>query len=116
MVVRGLPLAPMHDSKGEEPHARANRENTHRRAAKWPYIAASLRMKENLVDRGVRTDALHLDRRYLWSNYKSVLQMRQRVRPVKLKDFVFCRRCTNLASMCARTMASRTRPASAAAI
>ena len=57
MVVRGLSLAPMDDSKGEEPHARADRENKQSRAAKWPYLAASLRVKENLVDIRVRTDA-----------------------------------------------------------
>ena len=85
LAVRGLSLIAMDDAKGEEPHARANREGKHARRASWPYVAASLRLAENQIDLNSLPGALALDKQRLWNDYKSVIQVGKKMRSVKCK-------------------------------
>ena len=91
-IVRGLSYAAMDDSKGESPHAVAHREHLHSRSAAWPYVAATMRLKDNLIDVQGLTETLGLDRQHLWNQWKGVLQTKQRRRPARCKNSVFLQR------------------------
>ena len=60
------------DSKCESPHARASREGQVSRRSRWPWIASSVRLDENISF--VDECSEDYDVRRYWSTWKSVLQ------------------------------------------
>ena len=64
---------PLDDSKCERPHARAAWVGHASRASKWPWVAASVRLDQNIMDfENCRCPSLA---HHCWKNYKSVLQV-----------------------------------------
>lgn len=72
--IDSLALIPMDDSVAEGPHARASRHMAHSRAAKWPWVAATMRLDQNLEDAKSVPPAVGSDLQALWSSYKSVVR------------------------------------------
>ena len=91
-AVHGFAFMPMDDAAGERPHAAARREWERARGASWPFVAASMRMSDNLHDACSLPKPLGVDLQHEWSTHKRVLQQKYNDRrPVKLKYKDFCR-------------------------
>lgn len=50
--IRSLSLIPLDDSVAESPHAIGGRLMQHSRASKWPWVASTMRLEQNLADAG----------------------------------------------------------------
>ena len=74
MNVEGVAAMPMDDSIAETPHSTANRTKKVARAAKSPWLGASMRLKQNLDDVPEWTAALDVDVKEEWCRYTSILQ------------------------------------------
>ena len=72
--VQRLREVPLDDSVGEGPHASANRVGSKTRAAKWGWIAGTMRLDQNLRDFHDLTESAHVCRQQLWNAWKSVLR------------------------------------------
>ena len=72
--VESLAAIPLDDSVAEGPHARAHRQMRHATAARWPWIASSMRLKQNLEDAFCLPTALGVDLETFWASYTTVLQ------------------------------------------
>jgi hypothetical protein len=73
--VRSLQEIPFDDSVAERPHAVCSRHMAHARVAKWPWIASSCRLDQNLRDIDVVVPAIGADVEVEWERYTSVLQV-----------------------------------------
>lgn len=87
--VQSLAAIPMDDTVAESPHASAHRLMRQARASKWPWVAATMRMQQNLDDlRGIKA----ADLQSLWSSYTSLLRgpsSRRAGRPMQVKPRKF---------------------------
>lgn len=72
--VESLAAIPMDDSVAEAPHSAAARLMRHGRASKWPWIAASMRLQQNLQDAVLVPQAIDIDIEPLWATYTGVLR------------------------------------------
>lgn len=72
--VRGLQHIPLDDGVAEGPHARAARAKQSASGSTWAWIAASLRLQQNLQDIRSMLPTLDLDLDTEWGRYTSVLQ------------------------------------------
>lgn len=72
--VRSLALIPLDDSIAESPHAIASRLMQSSRGAKWPWVASTLRLKQNLCDAREIPDAVDQSFSHLWRVHTSVLK------------------------------------------
>ena len=73
--VDSVAALPMDDSYAESPHALAKRVKLHGRGAKFPWIASSMRLGQNLEDIGELAPALNMDTRREWCRSTSILQV-----------------------------------------
>ena len=76
-AIDGLKGIPFDDSIAEGPHARVLRLARHSRRACWPWLASSVRMKENLQVAREMIPSVNEDLVSLWCNYKSIVQLRR---------------------------------------
>ena len=74
-AVASLAAPPMDDSIVEFPHAIANRLVKSGRATKFPLMASSVRLKQNLTTVRELGSAVSADLRLEWSSYTSLLQV-----------------------------------------
>lgn len=72
--VESLAAIPLDDSVAEGPHARAHQQMRHATGARWPWIASSMRLKQNLEDAFSMPAALGVDLDTFWASYTTVLQ------------------------------------------
>lgn len=93
--IDSLGCIPMDDSIAESPHASASRHMQHARGAKWPWIASTMRLQQNLDDVRNIPAATGADLDVAWASYKSVVQgpsarasRSATVRGVKTKKFL----------------------------
>ena len=92
-VVRSLELAPMDDTVCEQPHAAAKKISGAASGSKFPWVASSLRLEQNLDDcrQLPRTLSMSLDGP--WSKFKTVIQpARKETLAPKLKHRAFEKR------------------------
>ena len=90
--VDSLAAIPMDDTVAESPHAIAHKLVSHGRAAKWPCVAGTMRLRQNLVDAENIPQAVEVDLAKLWGSYTSVLRgpsSKRPGRPLKKKPRVF---------------------------
>lgn len=75
------------DSLGEGPHAVCSRVMGHARSAKWPFVAATCRIGQNLQDVDDLAVATDSDLQTEWTRWSSILQTSPNLahRPVKIK-------------------------------
>lgn len=69
-----LAAIPLDDSVAEGPHASANRHMSHSRAAKWPWVASTMRLAQNLEDARDLPAAAGIDTSAAWTMYKTVVR------------------------------------------
>ena len=62
------------DHAAEGPHAGASRISAKTRAQKWPWLAGTMRLNQNLHDVRARSAELHLDVQGLWNRWTSIGQ------------------------------------------
>lgn len=74
MAVESLKWVPMDDCICEGPHARAKRIKMPASAAKWPWVATSLRLQQDIEDCMAMPDKVGLSLRAAWTSYASVVQ------------------------------------------
>lgn len=72
--VESLLCIPLDDSAAESPHAVANRLMMHSRGATWPWVAASMRLEQNLQDARLVPDAIDTSYEQHWAAYTNVLR------------------------------------------
>lgn len=75
--IESLRAIPMDDSVAEGPHARAKREQAHARGNRFPWVAASMRLGQNLGDCRDMVGATGADLRQLWCSWKSIAKVGQ---------------------------------------
>ena len=84
---------PMEDNTIEGPHARIKRVFDGARAASWPWVAATARLKQNLADMNQLIPSLGLDLQSEWDRYTSVVRptsgSKKDLRPVRIQRGVF---------------------------
>lgn len=73
LEIDSLAKVPLDDSVAEGPHASASRMIKHARGAKWAWIAATMRLDQNLADAKAIPDVVGDSAQDLWPVYKSVL-------------------------------------------
>ena len=86
--VDSLAAIPMDDSRAEAPHAAANRIMRHSGASKWPWVASTMRLAQNLQDIERIPKATGADLQSIWANYSSIMRgpsSRLPGRPLKKK-------------------------------
>ena len=69
-------MMPFDDSIAETPHAQGNAIVRKSRSAGFPWIAATMRLKQNLSDVKLWSQALECDQQLEWNRYKSILQVK----------------------------------------
>lgn len=95
-AVDSLRAMPFDDGVNEGPHAQAQRFAAHARRACWPWIAASMRLQQNLQDAREMAPAIDVSLRSVWSQWTSLLcvggrhqLVRQRVKRQKFIDNIY---------------------------
>lgn len=73
-AVRALAAGPLDDVVNEGPHAQARRLTRHARRACWPWIGASVRVKQNLADIQDLAPAVGADK-VLWASVASIVRV-----------------------------------------
>ena len=73
-AVDSLAWVPMDDSICEGPHARAKRIKMPASAARWTWVAASMRLQQNLKDCESQPEEVGTSFRSAWTSYASVVQ------------------------------------------
>ena len=90
--IQALRDIPLHDVICEAPHAAANRVGMVSRRSRWPWLASSVRLDQNLGDARSLPARTGLDLQQTWNKWKSVLQASQkrlgRNRKCRTKDFL----------------------------
>ncbi len=76
--IQGLRDIPLHDVICEAPHAAANRVGMVSRRSRWPWLASSIRLDQNLGDARSLPARTGLDLQLTWNTWKSVLQSSQK--------------------------------------
>lgn len=73
-AVEGLAAAPLDDCVCEGPHAAAKRAKMPATAAKWAWVASTLRIKQNLADCSTLPAATATSLQAAWSSWATVVQ------------------------------------------
>ena len=104
--VASLSAIPMDDSIAETPHAVAKRLQQHGRATKFPWLASSMRLHQNLADCRDLTGALVADMHGEWCRYTSVVQVRpdKAHRSMRLPRHAFCSRMYQMSHLGTTTL------------
>lgn len=105
-AIATLCTVPMDDSVAEGPHAQAMRVHMSSRACSWPWIAASLRLPQNLQDLRELVPMTGVSLDSFWHGHSGLLHVNAsqadnlapyRVSPAKLRQYVyrmaFCKEC-----------------------
>lgn len=89
--VEALSLVPLDDSIAESPHAVGNSLGRHARGSTFGWVAASMRVSQNLTDVRDWSAALKMDLTQEWLTYTKVLQSKSRNfgRPMRVKPKEF---------------------------
>jgi hypothetical protein len=74
-AIQPIKDTPMDDTAGEGPHAIAHRQMLHSRRARWPWVASSCRMRQNMVVVDTLIPAVDANLQTDWDRYKSVLHL-----------------------------------------
>lgn len=94
-AIGSLAMVPFDDGINEGPHAQAHRLAQHARRAGWPWVAASMRLKQNIQDARVLAPSLDLPLKVVWSTWTSVLRVGgdlrrgQRIKRQKFIDYIY---------------------------
>lgn len=71
-IAVGAPaVVPLDNAANEGPHAQAHNFVQHSRRASWPWVASSVRVRQNLTDGRVLAQAVGADLKMLWSRIKN---------------------------------------------
>jgi hypothetical protein len=99
-VVDSIRDIPFDGSISEGPHAVAHRIGLSTRAARWPWIASSMRLEQNLSDVGSLPQLAGVSLQNMWNVWKSVLRTdrRRRARGMHIKDRAALQRIYHLSS------------------
>lgn len=86
-----IALIPLNGTPAEEPHARATRIGQSTRASRWPWVASTMRLTQNLDDVKQIPKSIDVNMQRLWNNWKSLIQMRPKFakRNKRVSDKVF---------------------------
>lgn len=72
--VESLRAIPLDDSVAEGPHAKAKRVQAHARGSRFPWVASTMRLSQNLEDATDMLDATDSELLPLWCAWKSVIR------------------------------------------
>ena len=99
--VQSLRDIPFIDVVCEGPHAAAHRVGLGSRAARWAWIASSIRVQQNLADAQRLAAETGADMQKLWNKWKSVIQTSKRSanRNSKIRHHVFYDQLYRMSSM-----------------
>ena len=93
IAIDGLKAAPFDDSVAEGPHARWKKFQCHSKAATFEWMAATMRLRQNMCDYRDMWAAIDFDLDEAWCSYKNItkLQCRRSEKLARMK----CKSFTN---------------------
>lgn len=103
--IRSLELTPMDDSIAEGPHALAKTIKDRSKASSFSWIAATMRVQQNVVDIENLRLALECDLSLTWASYKSILQVEERImdRNIKMTRLRFLQHIYHMSHLTAKS-------------
>lgn len=96
--VASLGAIPMDDTAAESPHAAAHRLMRHGPASRWPWVAASMRLEQNLADAESLPASVGVELEDCWRTHTSIMRKPSsklpdrplKRQPTKLQQDVYC--------------------------
>ena len=99
-AVESISSIPFDDSVAESPHAAGNHIGRFSHGSAFPWVASSMRLKQNIEDVKTWCGALQLDWKQEWLMYSSLLQTSRPDRPLRIPASEFYNRFYFMSHLC----------------